>query len=199
MEAKVKEFSTNDPQRAFYRVREAASRMLTHLTPDPARAGIQETPDRVARMWLDELTSGHDTNIETLFRRFPADGYEGMVVVKDIPLISTCEHHLLPIVGYAHIGYIPDQHVIGLSKLPRIVNAYGRRLQIQERLTHQISEAIDTHLEPLGVIVVISAEHSCMTVRGVQAPGTRTVTCSVTGKFRDPNEDAREEFMGYVK
>lgn len=183
----------------YHPVKESVREMLHHIDPDPGRPGIEETPHRVAKMWTTELTAGYGADIEGMFRLFDADGYEGMVVVKDIPLVSTCEHHMLPIVGYAHIGYIPDRHVIGLSKLPRVVDAFARRLQIQERLTHEITTAIDDHLTPKGVIVVISAEHSCMTVRGVQAPGTRTVTCSVTGKFRDPAEGARDEFMGYIK
>lgn len=156
---------------------------------------LVETPDRVARMWCEEFTSGYDVDIAALFRTFDAEEYGGMVAVQDIPVCSTCEHHMLPIIGFAHIGYVPDGKVIGLSKLPRLVNAYSRRLQIQERLTHQISEAIEEHLAPRGSIVVISAEHTCTTLRGIQAPGTLTKTCEVNGVFRDPAESARQEFL----
>lgn len=160
---------------------------------------LEETPQRVARMWCEELTSGYDVDIASLFRTFESEGYDGMVSVTDIPVRSTCEHHLLPIMGYAHIGYIPNGKVIGLSKLPRLVNAFSRRLQIQERLTHQICEAIEKHLEPKGVMVVINAEHTCTTLRGIQAPGTMTQTCEVTGPFRDPAETARQEFLDLVR
>lgn len=173
--------------------------VLNHGHHIPLPEGLRETPERVSRMWLDELTSGYDVDVSSLFRLFPHEGYAGMVVVKDIPVTSTCEHHMLPIIGYAHIGYIPDEHVIGLSKLPRIVNAYARRLQIQERLTQQVHDAIEKYLQPKGTIVAISAEHTCTTIRGVQAPGTKTVTCSVSGPFRDNTENAREEFFEHVR
>jgi GTP cyclohydrolase I len=197
MEAKVEEFPTNDATRKQLRMEEHVKRMLTHLTPK-AYPGIEETPERVARMWLGELTCGYSVDVPGLFRVFDNDGYEGMVIVKDIPVISTCEHHLLPIVGYAHIGYIPNGKVIGLSKLPRIVDAFARRLQIQERLTHQIHDALQEYLTP-NAIVMISAEHSCMSVRGVQAPGSRTVTSALSGKFRDRREHAREEFLELIR
>lgn len=175
-------------------------RILTELPAGVQLSGsLKETPDRVARMWTQELTSGYDVDIEGLFRTFDHEGYQGMVTVTDIPVMSTCEHHLLPIIGHAHVGYLPEDKVVGLSKLPRIVNAFARRLQIQERLTHQISEAIQEHLDPYGVIVVISAEHTCTTLRGIQAPGTKTHTCSVSGVFRDPDEAARQEFFDLIK
>lgn len=162
------------------------------------RTGIAPSPWRVTRMWLDEMTRGYSVDIESLFKLFPDEGYGGMVIVKDIPLISTCEHHLLPITGFAHIGYFPDKQVIGLSKLPRIVDAFARRLQLQERITQQILDAIGEHLKPKGTIVLIAAEHLCTTVRGIQAPGTKTVTCAVTGRFRDKSEQSKEEFMRLV-
>lgn len=196
--AEIEEFPTTDRTRKFYRVREHVKRMLTHLTPNPKASGIQETPDRVARMWLNELTSGYDVDVAGLFRLFEDEGYGGMVVVKDIPVTSVCEHHLVPIVGYAHLGYFPNGKVVGLSKLPRVVNAFSRRLQVQERLTKQIHDAMKEHLDPVGAIVLIEAEHLCMTVRGVQAPGTRTVTCSVSGAFRDNDDGEKEEFLRHI-
>lgn len=174
--------------------------MLEHMLPmtmDEHGMGIDETPRRVARMWLEEFTGGYNIDVEDLFRLFPDEGYRGIVTVRDIPVRSVCVHHLVPIVGYAHIGYIPDGYVIGLSKLPRIVDAFSRRLQIQENLTEQITKAIDNHLQPAGVIVVISAEHMCMTVRGVQAPGTRTVTCEVAGAFQN-KQSLKDEFFTVI-
>jgi GTP cyclohydrolase I len=119
------------------------------------------------------------------------------VIVKDIPVRSVCEHHLVPIVGYAHVAYFPDGKVVGLSKLSRLVDAYARRLQVQERLTQQVVEAIEEHLHPRGIIVVIEAEHFCMTMRGVQSPGTRTVTSSATGLFIE-EQGAKEEFLTLI-
>lgn len=187
-------------QKEFRNKVEDQLRILAEMPAGEQLAGsLAETPDRVARMWTQELTSGYDVDIEGLFRTFDNEGYQGMVTVTDIPVMSTCEHHLLPIIGHAHIGYLPDDKVVGLSKLPRIVNAFSRRLQIQERLTHQISEAIQQFLQPYGVIVVIAAEHTCTTLRGIQAPGTMTHTCSVDGVFRDTEEQAREEFFDLIK
>jgi GTP cyclohydrolase I len=160
--------------------------------------GLEETPERVTRMWLDELTSGYDIDIESLFRVFDDEGHGGMVVMRDIPVRSVCEHHLVPIVGYAHVGYFPNGKVIGLSKLARIVDAFSRRLQIQERLTKNVLDAIDEHLDPHGTMVVVSAEHMCMTMRGVQAPGTRTLTSAVSGWFRENGEGQRDEFLKLV-
>jgi GTP cyclohydrolase I len=160
--------------------------------------GVEETPERVTRMWLEELTAGYDVPVEELFKLFPDEGSGGMVVVKDIPVRSVCEHHLVPFVGYASIGYFPDDYVIGLSKLPRIVDAYARRLQIQERLTKQIIDAIDAHLNPRGTMVVMKAEHMCMTLRGVQAPGTQTITSAVSGMFETNEENEKEEFLRLI-
>lgn len=160
--------------------------------------GIMETPERVTKMWLDELTSGYDVDIESLFRVFDDEGNGGMVIMRDIPVRSVCEHHLVPIVGYAHVGYFPNGKVIGLSKLARIVDAFSRRFQIQERLTKNILDAIDEHLDTHGTMVVISAEHLCMTLRGVQAPGTRTLTSAVSGRFLDNKGGQRDEFLKLI-
>lgn len=166
---------------------------------EDVRQGLLETPKRVTKMWLDELTSGYDVDIEGIFKMFDDHGdYDGMVAVKDVPVRSQCEHHLVPFVGYAHVAYFPDKHVIGLSKIPRLVDAFSRRLQIQERLTQQIHDALREHLNPRGVMVIVECEHMCMTLRGVQAPGTMTMTSAVSGLFRDPTETARDEFFQLI-
>lgn len=163
------------------------------------REGIVETPRRVTKMWLEELTRGYTADIDAILKTFPGDEFDGQVILKDIPLFSMCEHHLMPFSGVCHIGYFPKDRVVGLSKLPRLVDAFARRLQIQERLTHQIMMAIQDHLKPRGTIVVVEAEHLCMTVRGVQAPGTLTRTCSVRGHYRDVEEQAKDEFLALLK
>jgi GTP cyclohydrolase I len=160
--------------------------------------GVEETPERVTRMWLEELTTGYDCDVESLFKLFPDEGDGGMVIVKDIPVRSVCEHHLVPFVGYAHIGYFPKDQVVGLSKLPRVVDAYARRLQIQERLTKQVLDAIDEHLTPRGTMVVVKAEHMCLSLRGVQAPGTQTITSAVSGMFKDNDEGEKDEFLRLI-
>ena len=163
---------------------------------EDVRPGLVETPARVTKMWLDELTSGYQVDIPGLFKTFDDhEHYNGMVALKDIPVMSQCEHHMVPFVGYAHVAYFPGERVIGLSKLPRVVEAYSRRLQIQERLTQQIHDALQDNLDPRGVIVVLECEHLCMTLRGIQRPGTRTMTSAVSGLFRDPDENARDEFF----
>lgn len=186
------------PQRARMRMQNDFAKILPHLDPTSPREGTSDTPERVAKMWVNELTSGYGVDIASLLRTFPADDYDGAVIVKDIPVTSTCEHHLVPFVGYAHVGYFPSDRVVGLSKIPRLVNAYAKRLQIQERLTGQIADALDEHLNPRGVIVVVSAEHLCMTIRGVQAPGTRTVTSAVRGMFKDNEDGEKEEFLRLI-
>lgn len=186
-----------DSKAADNEVRSAVARVLDQVEPEPGRAGIKGTPARVAKMWLHELTAGYDIDVSRLFRTFDHEGYDGMITMPNIPVTSTCEHHLMPIVGYAHIGYFPDGKVIGLSKLPRVVNAFARRLQLQERLTDQIVDAIEKYLEPRGVIVVIQAEHHCMTMRGVQAPGIITTTSKATGLFIE-EQGTKDEFLRLI-
>lgn len=180
------------------RVKAEVKDMLTHLDPDFSRQGLHDTPDRVSRMWVDELTSGYNVNLEYLFKTFESDGYDGIVIVKDIPFTSVCEHHLIPFVGYAHVGYLPNGKVVGLSKIARLVNAYSRRLQIQERLTQQVTEELQERLQPRGVAVVVEAEHMCMAIRGVQAPGTKTVTSAVRGVFNTNEEGEKDEFFRLI-
>jgi GTP cyclohydrolase I len=149
-------------------------------------------------MYVDELCSGYDVDVAGLFRTFDHEGYDGMVMVRDIPVTSLCEHHLVPFVGYAHVAYLPNGRVIGISKIARVVEAFARRLQLQERLTKQIADALEEHLHASGVIVIVEAEHLCMTIRGVQKPGTRTVTSVVRGDFTDGAEGTKEEFLRLI-
>jgi GTP cyclohydrolase IA len=181
------------------RVEGHVAAMLTQLDPTGPRPDTEATPGRVARMYLDELCSGYAVDVASLFQLFDNDGYDGMIVVKDIALTSLCEHHLVPFVGYAHVGYFPAGKVVGLSKIARVVDAYARRLQIQERLTLNVADAMEHHLATRGVIVMIEAEHMCMTIRGVQKPGTRTVTVAARGLFNNEAAEERREFLRLVK
>ena len=164
--------------------------------------GTVETPKRVSKMW-DELLSGYDKNPEDILSKTFDVGAggdtnaNGIVVVKDIPFYSQCEHHLVPFYGTCSIAYIPRKRVVGLSKFARLVECYARRLQVQERLTKQIIDDINKYLDPLGVVVVITAEHMCMTMRGIQKPGTKTTTSRVSGVFFD-DAKAREEAMNLI-
>lgn len=192
------EYKRNNPAHRVNRVRQEMERILVHLDPTGPRSGTDDTPDRVARMYVNELCSGYEVDVPSIMRTFDNEGYDGMVTVRDIPLTSLCEHHLVPFVGYAHIGYFPNGRVVGLSKVARVVNAYSRRLQIQERLTRQICDAIEENLKPRGVMVVLEAEHLCMTIRGVQAPGTKTVTSAVTGHFKTNEDGEKDEFLRLI-
>lgn len=166
------------------KVREAVKLLLEGIGEDPKREGLKETPDRIARMYT-ELMAGYDADVAThLSRTFSAEGKE-MVLEKDIVFYSMCEHHMMPFFGKAHIAYIPKGKVVGLSKLARTVEAFARRLQIQERMTDQIADAIMKELDPEGVIVMIEAEHLCMTMRGVKKPGSVTTTVVTKGVFKD--------------
>jgi GTP cyclohydrolase IA len=173
---------------------EAAVRVLLAWAGDnPDREGLIDTPRRVARAYR-ELFGGYRENAgEILDRVFTeVDGYDDMVLVRDIPFSSHCEHHMVPFVGHAHIAYYPRDGVVGLSKLARLVDMYARRLQTQETMTAQIAEAIETHLEPRGAAVFVEAEHMCMSMRGVRKHGSSTVTTRFTGVFRDdPTEQVR--------
>lgn len=175
-------------------LRDAAGEILVAVGEDPHREGLRETPTRFARS-MNELTYGYRDDHHVWWKTFDAEGADQMICQWNIPLYSLCEHHLLPFVGYAHIGYIPRKEICGLSKLKRVVDRYARRLQVQERLTKQVAEFLNDALDPRGVMVVVEAEHLCMTMRGVQAPGTRTTTSAVLGDFLDPAEGSREEFL----
>ena len=179
-------------------MRQAVRTLLIGLGENPDREGLKDTPKRVVKA-LKFLTSGYDQSIDELLNGavFTEDANE-MVLVRDIDLFSSCEHHILPIIGRAHIAYIPNGKVIGLSKIARICEMYARRLQVQERLTLQIADALQGLLKPQGVAVVIEATHMCMVMRGVQKPGSWTVTSAMRGVF---SEDARtrEEFMNLIR
>ena len=186
-------------------MRSHAVEMMLSTFPQKAIEGDsvrEETPNRVAKMW-DELLKGYnDDPKEILYKTFDCDtggdvNGNGIVVVKDIPFFSQCEHHLVPFFGHVHIAYIPRDKVVGLSKFARLVECFSRRLQVQERLTKQLMDSIVRYLDPLGVMVVVEAEHMCMTMRGIQKPGTSTVTSRVHGVFFDKPE-AREEALRLI-
>ncbi len=168
------------------RIQRAVREILAAIGEDPDRDGLVETPRRVARAYAEMFAGLHQDAAEVLSTSFELDHQE-LVVVKDIPFYSTCEHHLVPFHGSAHVGYIPseDGRVTGLSKLARLVEVYARRPQVQERLTTQIVEALMTHLKPKGAIVVIECEHMCMSMRGIRKPGAKTVTSAVRGQIRE--------------
>lgn len=179
---------------------EAAVRTLLRWAgDDPAREGLVDTPLRVARAWR-EWFSGYNLDPDAyLARTFEeVEGYDEMVVLRDIPFESHCEHHLAPIIGKAHIGYLPGGKVVGISKLARVVEAYARRLQVQEKLTAQIADCIERVLQPRGVGVVIEATHECMTTRGVHTRGVSMVTSTMRGSFRD-DARTRAEFLAFVE
>ena len=168
--------------------------IIDAIGEDHLREGLRDTPGRFARS-MQDLTSGYRAQADTWWKTFDAEGADQMVCQWNIPLYSLCEHHMLPFVGYAHIGYIPRERICGLSKLKRVVDMYARRLQVQERLTKQIADFLEENLRPRGVMVVVEAEHLCMTMRGVQAPGTHTTTSAVSGDFLDQTQGSREEFL----
>lgn len=176
-------------------VEQAVRNILDEVDPHPERDGLKETPSRFFRaIW--EMTSGYSVLVSSLFKTFDERSDE-MVVVKDIEFVSLCEHHLLPFVGMAYVGYLPDKRVIGLSKIPRVVDAFSRRLQVQERLTTEIADAMMEHLKPKGVGVVMEAHHSCMSCRGVRKASASMMTSSMRGAFRD-DASTRAEFLNLI-
>ncbi|MFB9731529.1 MULTISPECIES: GTP cyclohydrolase I FolE [Ornithinimicrobium] len=169
------------------RIAAAVREILLAVGEDPDRDGLRDTPARVARSYAEVFSGLRQDASEVLGTRFDVE-HDEMIIVRDIALYSVCEHHLVPFHGVAHIGYVPgrDGRVVGLSKLARLVDVYARRPQVQERLTTQIAEALVDHLDPGGVMVVVEAEHLCMSMRGVRRPGARTTTSAVRGMLRDP-------------
>lgn len=184
--------------RSLSDLEEIVSRLLVQIGEDPERSGLEDTPKRVAKA-LTFFTQGYKMDIDHLLNGalFPID-YDEMVIVKDIDFFSLCEHHLLPFFGKCHVGYIPNKHVVGLSKIPRVVEAFSRRLQVQERLTVQIAETLQKKLKPGGVGVVMEARHLCMAMRGVEKQNTIAVTSQMFGAFRT-QQQTRDEFLKLIR
>ncbi|MCS6946084.1 MAG: GTP cyclohydrolase I FolE [Steroidobacteraceae bacterium] len=177
---------------------ELVRELLRFIGEDPDREGLHETPERFLKA-MREYTSGYREKPEDVLKAFE-DGSEGvdeMVIVRDIPVYSLCEHHLAPFFGKAYVGYVPQRKILGLSKISRLVEIYSRRLQVQERLTNQIADALATHLQPLGVAVVIECRHLCMESRGVKHAGSMTVTSALRGSIK-VNPDTRKEFLSLI-
>jgi len=174
-------------------VQEAIRTLIRWSGDDPEREGLVDTPARVGRAWKEYCQGYSHDPAHHLARTFDeVGGYDEIVLLKDIPFQSHCEHHMAPIIGHAHIAYLPDKRVVGISKLARVLHGFARRLQIQERLTAEIADCIWTHLEPLGVAVVIQATHACMTARGVQTPGVGMTTSRMMGLFREDDRSRKE-------
>lgn len=186
-----KEGCNSDPA-----LRSTVHSLLTQLGEDPERAGLVRTPHRVAKA-MRYLTSGYEMDVEKILNNaIFEEQYDEMVIVKDIDFYSMCEHHLLPFYGKVHIAYIPDGKIVGLSKLPRIVEIFARRLQVQERMTRQIADTIQEYLQPQGVAVVAEALHMCMMMRGVEKQNSVTTTSAMLGQFKEPK--TRTEFMTLI-
>jgi GTP cyclohydrolase I len=177
---------------------EALRTLLRVIGEDPEREGLQDTPARVLKSW-NELFAGYRQSpgeiLSTTFEE--VEGYQQMVLLKDIPFHSTCEHHMLPFEGVAHVAYLPRRRVVGLSKLARLVDCFARRLQIQERLTQQVAGSLMTHLDARGAAVVVQAQHGCMSCRGIRKEGASMITSAFEGEFR--HAEQRTEFLTYIK
>jgi GTP cyclohydrolase IA len=178
------------------RIARAVREILLAIGEDPDREGLADTPQRVARMYAEIFCGLHSDPSRHLKRAFSVE-YDEMVIVRDISFDSMCEHHLLPFIGKAHVGYLPRGRVAGLSKLARVVEEISRRPQVQERMTHQIADLFNADLDPKGVIVILEAEHTCMTIRGIRKPGSLTVTSAVRGLFKS-NPASRAEAMALI-
>ena len=186
-----------DPSVDLERIKSAVRVILESVGEDPDRPGLIETPRRVAKMYAEMFAGLHTDPARHLKIVFP-ETYDEMVLVRDITFTSMCEHHLLPFSGVAHVAYVPNGKVTGLSKLARVVEEVSRRPQVQERMTQTIADMIDDHLNTSGVAVVVSAEHSCMAIRGIKKPGSTTVTSALRGIFMT-NQSTRAEFMSLIK
>lgn len=178
----------------------AVETLLDYVGDDSNREGLLETPDRVLKAWRDYWCAGYNVDVSALLKTFEdgAEGVDEMVLVTNIPVYSHCEHHMASIFGRAHVAYIPNGRIVGLSKINRVVDAFARRLQVQERLTQQVAEAINEHLKPLGVAVMLECRHMCMESRGVCQQGHHTVTSAMRGAFKEDGK-ARNEFLQLIK
>jgi GTP cyclohydrolase I len=172
---------------------DAVVRLLQHIGEDPTREGLKDTPDRVIKAWK-EWAQGYNQDPAAILKTFEDGATDEMVIVHNVPVISRCEHHLADIIGHAHVGYIPNGRIVGLSKLARLVDVFARRLQVQERLTGQIADALQNHLQPLGVGILVRAAHHCMSTRGVRVHGSVTTTSAMRGALMEKPE-ARAEFL----
>ena len=178
-------------------MKDLIKKILQEVGEDPSREGLQKTPERVEKS-LKFLTSGYSVNVEELVNgALFSEEYDEMVIVKDIDLFSMCEHHMLPFIGKCHVAYLPKGRIIGLSKIPRIIDAFSRRLQVQERLTNQIAHSLQSILEPIGVGVVVEALHLCMSMRGVAKQNSYTTTSSMLGSFKQ-DARTRSEFLTLI-
>jgi len=182
------------------RAEEAVRELIAWAGDDPSREGLEDTPGRVVRAYREYFRGYQENPVEYLSRTFEeVNGYDEIVLLRGIPFVSHCEHHIAPIVGKAHVAYLPSDRVVGISKLARVVHAYARRLQVQERLTAEIGDCISEVLRPLGVAVVLEATHACMSCRGVETPDVVMTTSRMTGVFRKDNRSRREvlSLMGF--
>ncbi len=194
----TKQPAPSEPLPSRAEAERAVRTLLLWAGDDPAREGLLDTPARVARAFEDWFSGYKEDPESYLARTFEeVEGYDDMIVLKDIRFESHCEHHLAPIIGRAHVGYLPNNKVVGISKLARVVEAYARRLQVQEKMNAQIAHCIDTVLQPKGVAVVIEAAHQCMTTRGVHKPGVSLVTSTMHGAFRE-DQATRREFLSVI-
>jgi GTP cyclohydrolase I len=173
----------------------AIRNVLSAIGEDPDRPGLRETPGRVAKSFLDDLCTGYEINPLDVLKTFEDESYGGIVLVRDIPFVSLCEHHLLIFSGVCHCAYIPNGKIVGLSKIGRVVDAYARRLQVQERLTKEIADCLHKGLDARGVLVTIAAEHTCMSIRGVEKAGALTVTSEIRGLFKTDASAKAEVFQ----
>ena len=199
MDPRIAELEAHEKAEGDYnrRIEELTRGLLGEIGEDPSRDGLIKTPERVAKAWGD-LTAGYGMSVDEVLNGALFDvAYDEMVIVKDIELFSLCEHHLLPFFGKAHVAYIPDGRIVGLSKMARVVDVFARRLQVQERMTDQVADALVESLHPLGVGVVLEAAHFCMMMRGVEKQGSKTITSALRGSFRD-DARTREEFLRLV-
>ncbi|MEE8311994.1 MAG: GTP cyclohydrolase I FolE [Candidatus Binatia bacterium] len=176
---------------------ELIRQILVGIGEDPDREGLAKTPDRVVRA-LEFLTSGYDQDpVDVIGDAKFTEDYSEMIIVRDIDFFSMCEHHMIPFYGRAHVAYVPDRHIVGISKIARLVECFARRLQVQERMTQQIGQTLSNILEPMGVGVVVRAEHMCMRMRGVEKPNSVVVTSALLGCFQQ--RDTRQEFMNLIR